>query len=146
MGIVVFDAGRFRKRYPEFASIPDELLTEYFDEATIYLDNTDRSRVRDVDKRVVLLNMLTAHIAQLNAGSNGEGPSALVGRINSASQGSVSVSADMGPVTNTEAWYAQTRYGAAYWQATSPYRTMQYMPGRSYSAAGYRSFLRFRRR
>lgn len=145
MAVVVFDIEKFRKRYPEFSSVPDELLTEYFNEATIYLDNTDHSRVQDLAQRTVLLNMLTAHIAKLNSGSNGEEASELVGRISSATQGSVSVSADMGPVTDTEAWYLQTRYGAAYWQATASFRTMQYVPGRSYSAVGYRSVLRNRR-
>lgn len=142
MGIVVFDVAAFRRRYPEFSSVPDSLLNEYFAEATIYLDNTDGSRVSDVGQRAVLLNMLTAHITKLNSGSDGEPANDLVGRISSATQGSVSVSTDMGPMTNTEAWYAQTKYGAAYWQATSPYRTMQYVPGRSYAATGYRSTLR----
>lgn len=145
MGIVVFDVEKFRKRYPEFAAVPTDLLQEFFIEATIYLDNTDSSRVTDLLQRTMLLNMLTAHIAKLNAGSNGESATDLVGRISSATQGSVSVSADMGPVSGTEAWYLQTKYGAAYWNATAPFRTMQYVPGRSYSAAGYRSMLRFRR-
>lgn len=146
MGIVVFDVEKFWKRYPEFATVPDELLQEFFTEATIYLDNTDSSRVKDLQQRAMLLNMLTAHIAKLNAGSNGEAATELVGRISSATQGSVSVSADMGPVSDTEAWYLQTKYGAAYWNATAPYRTMQYVPGRSYSATGYRSVIRNRRR
>lgn len=145
MGVVVFDVDKFRLRYPEFSSVPDELLTEYFNEATIYLDNTECSRVQDVAQRSVLLNMLTAHITKINAGSKEQPASELVGRISSATQGSVSVSADMGPVSRSEAWYLQTKYGAAYWQATAPYRTMQYAPGRSYSATGYRSTLRFRR-
>lgn len=145
MGIVVFDVDAFRKRYPEFAAVPDLLLQEYFTEATIYLDNTDSSRVSDLTQRAMLLNMLTAHITQLNSGSKGKGASELVGRISSATQGSVSVSADMGPVSNTEAWYLQTKYGAAYWNATAPFRTMQYSPGRSYAATGYRSTLRFRK-
>ncbi|EUL97509.1 DUF4054 domain-containing protein [Klebsiella aerogenes] len=146
MGVVVFDVEKFRQRYPEFSSVSPELLTDYFNEATIYLDNTDQSRVQDVAQRAVLLNMLTAHIAKLNSGSNGTAASDLVGRISSASEGSISVSADMGPVSGSEAWYLQTKYGAAYWTATAPYRTMQYVPGRSYSPAGYRSVLRFRRR
>lgn len=104
----------------------------------MYLNNTDNSRVSDVGQRGVLLNMLTAHIAALNSGVNGNAPSGLVGRISSASQGSVSVSADMGPTTNSEAWYQQTKYGAAYWQATAPYRTAIYVPGASPS--GYPNY------
>lgn len=131
MGIVTFNLAGFRSRYPEFASVPDDTMTAYFTEATIYLDNTDASRVQDVTIRSVLLNMLTAHIAALNSGVNGNAASDLVGRIASASEGSVSVSADMGPTTGTSAWFLQTKYGAAYWQATAPYRTFQYVPGSS---------------
>jgi hypothetical protein len=78
----------------------------------------------------MLLNMLTAHIAMMNSGitassvPNG-GSSQLVGRISDATQGSVSVSADMGtagPAGGSAPWYQQTKYGAAYWQATAGYR------------------------
>ncbi|MDE3023802.1 MAG: DUF4054 domain-containing protein, partial [Pseudomonadota bacterium] len=65
---------------------------------------------------------------------NGQAASPLVGRINSATEGSVSVTADMGAVTNTQAWYMQTKYGAAYWQASAPYRNFQYRTGSSRSA------------
>lgn len=138
MGVVVFDLTVFRTRYAEFSTVPDPVLNAYFSEATMYLNNTDNSRVSDVGQRGVLLNMLTAHIAALNSGVNGNAPSGLVGRISSASQGSVSVSADMGPTTNSEAWYQQTKYGAAYWQATAPYRTAIYVPGASPS--GYPNY------
>lgn len=138
MGVVVFDLTVFRTRYAEFSTVPDPVLNAYFSEATMYLNNTDNSRVSDVGQRGVLLNMLTAHIAALNSGVNGNAPSELVGRISSASQGSVSVSADMGPTTNSEAWYQQTKYGAAYWQATAPYRTAIYVPGASPS--GYPNY------
>lgn len=138
MGVVVFDLSVFRARYAEFSSVADAVLNAYFSEATMYLNNTDNSRVSDVGQRGVLLNMLTAHIAALNSGVNGNAPSELVGRISSASQGSVSVSTDMGPTTNSEAWYMQTKHGAAYWQATAPYRTAIYVPGASPS--GYPNY------
>lgn len=131
MGVVVFDPAAFKLRYPEFSSVSDALLSDYFAEATIYLDNTDCSRVQDVDVRRMLLWMLVAHIATINAGVNGEVASPLVGRINNATEGSVSVGADMGAVPFTAAWFLQTKYGAAFWQATAPFRTMRYVPGRS---------------
>ena len=62
---------------------------------------------------------------------NGEAASPLVGRINNATEGSVTVGTDMGQVPFTAAWFLQTKYGAAFWQATAPFRTMQYVPGRS---------------
>lgn len=134
MGIVVFDPNAFRARYPEFATASDYLLQDYFDEATIYLNNTESSLVQDVTKRALLLRMLTAHIAALYGGVNGEAASPLVGRINSATEGSVSVTTDMGAVAGSAAWYMQTKYGASYWQATVNLRGFRYVPGRSYPA------------
>jgi hypothetical protein len=137
MGIVVFDPAAFIARYPEFASVSSTLLQAYFTEATIYMANTDDSRVQDVAQRGVLLNMLVAHIAAINAGVNGQPASPLVGRVNAASEGSVSVGTDMGAVPFTAAWFMQTKYGTSFWQATARYRTMQYVPGRSYPGAGF---------
>jgi len=131
MAVVVFDPAAFKQRYPEFDSLADALLEDYFVEATIYLDNTDRSLVVDVQIRRRLLWMLTAHIAAINSGANGEGASGLVGRISSASEGSVSVGVEGAPMTDANAWYMQTPYGAQYWQATSAYRRMRYFPGQS---------------
>lgn len=129
MAVVVFDPVAFSARYPEFCSVTSAVLTLYFNEATIYLDNTDCSIVQDVARRAVLLNMLTAHIAAMNgSGVNGAGASGLVGRISSATEGSVSVSTDFGIVSNREAWYAQTKYGAQFWAATAPYRSFRYRP------------------
>lgn len=134
-GVVVFDPASFKDRYPEFSTVSDTLLQAYFDEATIYLANTEDSRVQDVVQRAVLLNMLVAHIAQLNVGSATQPASPLVGRVNTATEGSVSVGTDMGVVPFTAAWFLQTKYGASFWQATARYRTMQYVPGRSYSGS-----------
>ncbi|EIT0545538.1 DUF4054 domain-containing protein, partial [Escherichia coli] len=115
MGVVIFAPSAFKLRYPEFSSVDDVLLQQYFTQATIYLDNTDSSRVSDLAVRSMLLNMLVAHIACLYSGANGQSPSGLVGRIDSASEGSVSVHADMPGGTANSAWYMQTKYGADYW-------------------------------
>lgn len=131
MAIVVFDSNAFLARYPEFVSVSAAALQACFAEATIYLNNTDASLVTDVNQRAVLLNMIVAHIAALNMGVNGQASSPLVGRIDQASEGSVSVHADMGPVTNSQAWWLMTKYGASYWQATASYRTMRYFSGKS---------------
>lgn len=131
MCVVAFDSVAFLSRYPEFSSVSAPTLAAYFSEATIYLDNTDNSIVADCSIRAVLLNMLTAHISALYSGINGNKPSGIVGRVSAASEGSVSVTADMGPTTNSQAWYLQTQYGAAYWEATARYRRFQYVPGSS---------------
>ncbi len=133
MGTVVFDPTAFLTRFPEFSSVNAALLGEYFTEATLTVDPTDASLVRDQNQRSVLLNLLTAHIAALEQGT-GEGPSGLVGRVSSATQGSVSVSADYGAVSQSQAWYVQTPYGAKYWALTAQYRTMHYIPGACYGS------------
>lgn len=130
MAIVTFDPARFKARYPEFGTVSDVALEDYFTEATIYLDNTDASRVQSVTQRALLFGMLVAHIAALNAGVNGQAASSLVGRVSSASEGSVSVSVDMAPATGgIQAWLYQSKYGAAYWAATAQFRTAVYIPG-----------------
>ena len=131
MAIVVFDISAFRARYPEFASVTDDLLNAYFAEATVYLNNTDCSPVSDVAIRAVYLNMLVAHIAAMSSGVNGQKPTGLVGRVASASEGSVSVSLADVPSNSASWWYLQTPYGAACWQSTAAYRTARYVPGAS---------------
>lgn len=143
MGVVIFDPSAFKLRYPEFSSVDDALLQQYFTQATIYLDNTDSSRVSDLAVRSMLLSMLVAHIACLYSGANGQSPSGLVGRIDSASEGSVSVHADMPGGTANSAWYMQTKYGADYWNATAPLRTFQYISGHSPSNYPYGYYRRY---
>ena len=129
MGVVTFDPTAFIARYPEFATVSTLLLQDYFDESTIYLSNTDASLVTSIPQRTLLLNMLVAHLAALYSGVNGQPPSGIVGRISNASEGSVSVAADMGPITNSQAFYVQTKYGSAYWAATRAFRTFRYRVG-----------------
>lgn len=135
-GVVVFNPEAFKLRYPEFSGMNDPLANEYFNEATLYLNNTGFSPVRDLNQRTALLNMLTAHIAALNFGINGKPPVGIVGRIDNASEGTVSVHAEMGPASGTSAWFMQTQYGASFWQATAQFRTAHYIPGRSHPARG----------
>lgn len=128
MTVAVFDYSTWAARYPELATSVDAALGgAYFAEAGLYLDNTDYSRVQDVGIRGVLLNMLTAHIAALS-GATAAGAQGLVGRISSVSEGSVSISTEL-QTPGGAAWFAQTKYGLMYWQATAQYRTMQYRPG-----------------
>lgn len=130
VGVVEFSYPLFLARYPEFSTTVSQALGQaFFTEATLYLDNTTSSIVADASvggQRNMLLNMLTAHIAALNVGTDAAPASALVGRISDASEGSVRVAAEYGPPSGTSAWYLQTKYGAAYWQATAYLRTMQY--------------------
>ena len=130
MAVVIFNFDNWIARYPEFATVSNisAVAPICFSEATAYCNNTDGSPVRDIVLRTLFLNMLTAHIVALNFGVNGQAPTQLVGRVSNAHEGSVSVSADMGKVSDYAAWFLQTKYGAAYWQASAQYRMMRYMP------------------
>ena len=138
MGAVsTFDPVAFAARYPEFSTLDPTLLGLYATEAGLYLANDGSGPVPDVPTQQMLTNMLVAHIAKLNATVNGVVPSGLVGRIASATEGSVSVSTDNGPASGSSAWFQQTTYGSAFWSATARYRSARYMPGYSPSQSGY---------
>lgn len=128
-GVVTFDPAAFIVRFPEFTTVSADALTAYFNESTLVLDNTDASMVQQIEQRTPLLWLLTAHLTALYSGVNGQTPAQLVGRINNASEGSVSVATDYGTQPATAAWYLQTKYGAQYWQMTASIRAMQYVPG-----------------
>jgi hypothetical protein len=127
MAVAVFDSVKFLARYPEFEAIAVITLQAFFDEAGLYLSNTDSSPVLNVDRRLLLLNMLTAHIAALSGAIDQSG-AAPVGKVASATEGSVSVSFDAIYAPGTAGWYSQTQYGAAFWQATTQYRRFIYVP------------------
>lgn len=127
-GVVVFDPATFKVAFPSFATVADPALSMAFQLATLQLNNSCGSRVCDAAVRELLLNLLVAHIAALTYGENGNPPSGLVGRVNRAQEGSVSVGTDFGTMVYGQAYYAQTQWGAMYWQSTARFRTMVYIP------------------
>lgn len=127
MPAVTFDYALWTARYPEFSGVQKPLAQLYFDEAGLYLANEESNPCFSAGILPTLLNMVTAHIAALNSIRNGQDPSPLVGRISSASEGSVNVSVEWkGSGSPSEEWWTQTKYGAAFWQATASYRQMRY--------------------
>ena len=132
---VVFNYAVWTARYPEFANVSEPLAQSYFDEAGLYFANTG-GWLSSLPTAPTLLNMLTAHIAWLyaprdasgNPASTGAPAAELVGRISSATEGSVSVVTEFqsegGP---SQAWFLQTKYGASFWQATAQFRTARYV-------------------
>lgn len=140
-GVVVFDPAAFKALYAQFTAVANGTLALYFDLATLIVKNVCGSIVADATQRERLLNLLVAHIAALQpvtpAGGAGSGAS-LVGRIASATEGSVSVSAEYATqVSASMAWFIQTQYGALFWQLTSPYRSFRYTaPAQPFGPAG----------
>lgn len=133
MAIVVLDVPKFRAMFPEFSNLTDAQLPFLFDQSTDYLNNSEYSLVEDAVKRERLLYLLMAHLAYLRYGdANGYGGSGMVGRLSSASEGSVSVSSDAGQIEFRYMWYTQSPYGMDFWQATKVYRMANYYPGSPY--------------
>lgn len=131
MGVVLFDPAAFKTRYPQFTAVNNTTLQLYFDEATLYLNNTDCSPVKDLAQRAILLNMIVAHLAQLYGGPTGISTGGGAGRVSEATEGTVTVKFDVGTTTMSSAFWYQTPFGIAYWNATARYRTFRYYP-RSY--------------
>jgi hypothetical protein len=127
--VVTFDYQKWAARYPEFCGVTPPQAQAFFDEAQIYHRNDAMGPIRNPAVQLTMLNMVTAHIAALYAGINGQPASPLVGRISQAAEGSVNVSTDMTIDPGSEQWWSQTKYGLSYWTAAAPYRTMQYVPG-----------------
>lgn len=158
VGPVVFDYVWFQARYPDLSEwCNPEMAQGYFDLACLFCDNGNGQQiaingsffacrwsgpaVRDIPRRQMLLGLLTAHIAKMFAPLDGSPASSTVGRISSATEGSISVAFEF-PNTPGAEWYNQTKYGAMFWAATSIYRMGRYYPGpdASYSFGRGRGF------
>ncbi len=130
MSIVVFDPTEFKATFPEYSTVPDSRLSLYFTLSENILNNTDASVVPyaptanpPIEERAELLNLLVAHLSELD----GRGAGA-VGRTQSGSEGSVSFSLDMS-TTSSSQFFLQTQWGALYWQATLKYRSLRMVNG-----------------
>lgn len=128
-GAVTFNVAAWKLRYPEFTTVDNTLAQLYFDEATLYCRNS-LNPVPTIAALTQLLNMLTAHIAALNSPTTAAGlnPATPPGRIGSATEGSVSVDFVNDYPPGSAQWFEQTKYGAAYWQASLPFRLFRYKP------------------
>lgn len=126
MPAVVFDPVAFKARYPEFAAVSNATLGACFTEAGLYLSNANNSPVRNVTRRALLLNMLTAHIAFIGGKLAADDMPRPVGRLSQAGEGSVSAAFEGLPPGSAQ-WFQQSQYGASFWQATSSLRGFRYL-------------------
>ena len=122
--------------YPEFSALTSAQGNGYFLRASLYFANDTGSPAYADGNMAALLYLLTSHIAWLNCPKDANGnpaatgtlASQLVGRISSASEGSVSVQTEWnGKPGSFEAWMIQTKYGAEFWTMTAQYRTARYL-------------------
>lgn len=139
MGAVVqFDYNGLVALFPEMAPVGSPLLQVYWGVAQTMHANDGSGPVNDATLQANLLNMLTAHLAQIFAPRDASGnPAAagasspnMVGHISSASEGSVSVQVEALSAFKTAQaqWLASTKYGALYWASTAQFRQVRYRP------------------
>jgi hypothetical protein len=140
---VVFNYAAWVARFPEFANVSQPLAQLYFDEAALFVSNTGRHQRVRIWVLPYLLNLMTAHLAWLyaprdangNPSSSGENAPMVVGQMTAATEGSVNISTAPQSFDTAE-WFAQTKYGFEFWQATAPARTFRYIPHKRHVASG----------
>ena len=140
MTVAPFVPGDFRAQFPEFTALSDGLATGYFNRAALQVDNTDASPVPcdpvSFQPRQAILYLLTAHIAKMSApNSMGGNAGAMVGRMDSAAEGSVNVSYQLEGNIGSRAWWSQTEYGLEAWNALTPWRSALYVAAPPSAAA-----------
>ncbi len=129
MGVIVaFDYTSWAAMFPQFSALTEQQVEGLIlPLAQQYHANDGSGPVLTASTQTNLLNLMVAHVAQLMFGPNGTGANGAVGRISNATEGSVSLQTEF-PTEATNAWFLQTQWGAMYWQACAPYRTMRYIP------------------
>ncbi len=143
MAAAIFDYEKWAAMFPYLAAggVTEPIASAFFDVAELLFNNTDCSPITDPDKRLVYLNYAVAHLARLAgypiAAGGSAVPSDTVGRVSSATEGTVSVSFDYGSVSENQAWWIQTPEGATFWQLTRAFRIGRYIapPPRDFGPA-----------
>lgn len=121
--IVEFNPTEFRSFYPKFTveKVGDVQLESYFRLASSLIDNTDSSRfpydpTSGQYIRKELLYLFVCHLATMGLWDVGQS-----GAVNSATEGSVSVSYGEFKGTPNAAWFNQTPCGRTLWMMLKPY-------------------------
>jgi hypothetical protein len=137
----VFSYADFIAQFPEFDAVDEATISGWYTVAGATICRNDGlGPVSNAATQAVLMMFATAHLIQLfasqvNGQPNTESPSAvpspnIVGRVSSATEGSVTVQTEMAvPPSAAAAFWYQTKYGLLWWTMTAPYRTMRYIPG-----------------
>jgi hypothetical protein len=136
---IIFSYEMWVGLFPEFASVSSTQGSAYFLRATnTFAANSCTNPAFGDGRLEYLLYLATSHVAYLscpkdangNPAATGTEGSQLVGRISSASEGSVSVATEYqvgGDMDQLSAYLDQSKYGAEYYAAISNYRTAVYL-------------------
>lgn len=130
---VELELSEFRIWFPGLTEtvISDELLEVLWEQAVVMVGDDDDNSFAPYNppekkERKILLYYALCHLATLATQPAGQ-----PGRVQSATEGSVSTSFDLLKANSISAqWWLQTRCGAMYWQMTARYR----YGGRVYAA------------
>jgi hypothetical protein len=132
MAALAFDYAAWSAGFPELAAYVGQPLAATYWQRAVNLCAMSGPLTDGSAWAQSMIGLVTAHITKINGPIGGQPASDIVGRIANATEGSVTVGTDF-QVPGSAAWFAQTKYGAEFWQATASFRTMQYRasPGRS---------------
>lgn len=126
---------QFSALFPELANggVTSIVFGVFQEPARLLFDFDNSCLVADDALRQTLGCYALAHLASVSgypvvAPATNPSEPAPVGRVSSATEGSVSVSLDMGAVAENAAWWMQTQYGATFWNMTRALRTVHYRP------------------
>lgn len=122
MGLIVpLDIPLFREMYPKLADASDAQITLWWGVACELVGNSQSSRIPynppHVMTRQIILYAALCHVGSLSRRDGG-----LVGRLQSAAQGTVNTSLGYTDRANA-VWWNQTQCGATVWQLLKPWRT-----------------------
>jgi hypothetical protein len=133
---VIFVYADWVAEFPVFGAVSSTMGQSYFNRASNLFPNSTSNPAFAAGVLLSLLYIATSHIAWLNAprdangnpASTGQAAPSLVGRINSAAEGSVNVSVELsgGDDTPSKAFWVQTPFGFEFWQASARFRTFRY--------------------
>jgi hypothetical protein len=124
MAVYVFDPEQFKTVRPQFAGLDDAVLIYYFNAACSIIDNKDGSLLpydpdHGVFLRQMILDALTCHLLTVDVLISKQ-TGGVGGQVTSASEGSVSVSFNVPPVTQSS-YYLSTPCGQAFLSFIRPY-------------------------
>jgi hypothetical protein len=115
-----FNAMQFKLDYPQFINLSSEKLENDYNYIVLAKCKWLCYYFCDLKQRYYWSCIVLAHVLTLMYGSGGNGNNtALVGRITSATEGSVNVGLENINNTLSSFWWNQTQYGALVWSLWS---------------------------
>lgn len=143
--VVTFVYADWVAMFGEFSNCTQAQGQAWFNIAGLYFENDNCNPAFFSGNMTALMYMLTAFVGWMlaprdaagNPAASGQPGSPLVGRIASATEGSVTVSVDWkGGGSPSEDFFTQNKYGAMFWQATAQFRNARYAARPTYVPGG----------